>query len=96
VIELTITYRQQVTPEPLLGRVNTAGRMLSWGLGWTGGAALAGVLAARIGVRPAMTAMTLLIVPAVVLAWTWLRGYADAGPAAPSLGSAGPPTEELT
>ena len=30
----SITYRQQVTPEHLLGRVNTAGRMLSWG--WAG------------------------------------------------------------
>ena len=31
----SMTYRQQVTPEPLLGRVNTAGRMLSFGVGWT-------------------------------------------------------------
>lgn len=27
----SVSYRQQVTPEHLLGRVNTAGRLLSWG-----------------------------------------------------------------
>ena len=37
VIVNAISYRQQVTPEQLLGRVNTAGRMLSWGVGWTFG-----------------------------------------------------------
>jgi len=92
----SITYRQQVTPEPLLGRVNTAGRMLSWGVGWTGGAVAAGALSAHVGVRAAMLWTTLLIVPAVALAWTSpLRGYA--GEAAPvgSLGSGGPPPEEL-
>jgi len=44
--------------------------MLSWGLGWTGGAVLAGVLSSRIGLPRALVAMTLLSVPAVVLAWT--------------------------
>lgn len=34
VIMASITYRQQVTPERLLSRVNTGGRMLSWG--WAG------------------------------------------------------------
>ena len=33
VIVNAVSYRQQVTPENLLGRVNTAGRMLSWGVG---------------------------------------------------------------
>ena len=70
VIVNSISYRQQVTPERLLGRVNTAGRMLSWGLGWTGGAVVAGALSTRIGLPWALLAMTLLIVPAVVLAWT--------------------------
>ncbi len=42
----SISYRQQVTPEYLLGRVNTAGRMLTWGLGWTIGAFIGGVLGA--------------------------------------------------
>jgi hypothetical protein len=73
----SISYRQQVTPEPLLGRVNTAGRMLSWGVGWTGGAVGAGALSAHLGVRTALLCTTLTIVPAVALAWTSpLRGYA--------------------
>ena len=45
VLITSLTYRMQVTPEHLLGRVNTAGRMLSWGLGWTVGSVAGGVLA---------------------------------------------------
>jgi predicted MFS family arabinose efflux permease len=70
VVVNTISYRQQVTPEPLLSRVNTAGRMLSWGVGWTFGAVAGGVLSRQIGVRPAMAAMASLSVVAVVVAWT--------------------------
>jgi len=40
-----ITYRQQVTPEPLMSRVNTTGRMLSFGLGSPIGSVLGGVVA---------------------------------------------------
>ena len=53
----SMTYRQQVTPEPLLGRVNTAGRMLSFGVGWTCGALGASALAGLIGLRPALVAV---------------------------------------
>jgi predicted MFS family arabinose efflux permease len=70
VVVNTISYRQQVTPEPLLSRVNTAGRMLSWGVGWTFGAVAGGVLSHQIGVRAAMVAMASLSVVAVVVAWT--------------------------
>jgi MFS family permease len=70
VIINSITYRQQVTPEHLLSRVNTAGRMLSWGLGWSLGAVLAGALATQIGVRPAMIAVVSVGVLAAVFAWT--------------------------
>jgi MFS family permease len=70
VVVNTISYRQQVTPEPLLGRVNTAGRMLSWGVGWTLGAVAGGVLSHQIGVRPAMVTMASLSVVAVLVAWT--------------------------
>jgi MFS family permease len=66
----SISYRQQVTPEHLLGRVNTAGRMLSWGVGWTLGALVGGVLGGWIGVRPAMLAMGSLEAVAAVVAWT--------------------------
>jgi hypothetical protein len=64
-----VSYRQQVTPEHLLSRVNTAGRMIAWGLGWTCGALLGGVLGQLLGVRPAMTLMASLALPAAVLAW---------------------------
>lgn len=57
VIINSLNYRQLVTPEHLLSRVNTAGRMLSWGVGWTLGALVAGGLSTRIGVRPAMIAV---------------------------------------
>lgn len=66
----SITYRQQVTPEHLLGRVNTAGRMLSWGLGWTGGALLAGLLVGPLGLRGTLMACTALGVVSVAVAWT--------------------------
>jgi MFS family permease len=65
----TISYRQQVTPEELLGRVSTAARMISWGLGWTGGALLSGIAGDLIGVRPAMVGMTSLAWLAAASAW---------------------------
>jgi MFS family permease len=96
VIVNSVSYRQQVTPERLLGRVNTAGRMLSWGVGWTGGAVVAGAVSTRLGVPSALLVMTSLIVPAAVLAWTSpLRRYAGEALADGSLGSVGPPPEEL-
>jgi MFS family permease len=70
VVVNSISYRQQVTPEHLLGRVNTAGRMLSWGLGWTGGAFLAGALAGGLGVRNTMLVMTAISFVGVAVAWT--------------------------
>lgn len=69
VIINSLTYRQQVTPEHLLSRVNTAGRMLSWGLGWTLGALVAGQLAERLGVPHAMLALTCVGVVAAAYAW---------------------------
>lgn len=66
----SISYRQQVTPEHLLGRVNTAGRMLSWGLGWTSGAFLGGALASLVEVQHAMSAMAALALVGCVVAWT--------------------------
>ncbi|MGA9749607.1 MAG: MFS transporter [Nocardioides sp.] len=66
----SISYRQQVTPEHLLGRVNTAGRMLSWGVGWTGGAFLAGVLANQMGVQGTMLVCTAASFVGVLVAWT--------------------------
>lgn len=65
----SITYRQQVTPDHLLGRVNTAGRMLSFGVGWTGGALGAGALAAAIGLRGGLVAMVSVGLLAAVFGW---------------------------
>jgi hypothetical protein len=70
VVVNSITYRQQVAPEHLLGRVNTAGRMLAWGMGWTGGAFVAGALVGWLGLVPTLVALSLLHVLATVVAWT--------------------------
>jgi MFS family permease len=70
VIVNAISYRQQVTPEKLLGRVNTAGRMLSWGVGWTLGSAVGGVLGNAFGPRTGMVLMGLCGCLGVVFAWT--------------------------
>jgi predicted MFS family arabinose efflux permease len=70
VIVNAISYRQQVTPEKLLGRVNTAGRMLSWGVGWTLGSVLGGVLGNAFGPRTGMVLMGLCGCAGVVIAWT--------------------------
>ena len=65
----SMTYRQQVTPEPLLGRVNTAGRMLSFGVGWTFGALGASALAGLVGLRPALVAVVSFGLVAAVFGW---------------------------
>jgi MFS family permease len=77
VIVNSISYRQQVTPEQLLSRVNTAGRMLSWGLGWTLGATVGGLAGAQLGIRPGMVVMGVPLFVGVVVAWlSPLRGIA--------------------
>jgi MFS family permease len=70
VVVNSISYRQQVTPEPLLGRVNTAGRVLAWGVGWTLGAFLGGTLGHLIGLQYALVSMASITALAVVVAWT--------------------------
>ena len=73
----TVTYRQRVAPEHLLGRVNTAGRMLAWGMGWTGGAFFAGVLVGWLGLVPTLVVLSSTGVLATAVAWTSpLRGQA--------------------
>ncbi len=71
----SISYRQEVTPNHLLGRVNTAGRMLSWGVGWTGGAFLAGAVVDLLGLVPTLYLLAATAVLSVVVAWSSpLRG----------------------
>jgi predicted MFS family arabinose efflux permease len=65
-----VSYRQQVTPENLLGRVNTAGRMLSWGVGWTFGSVVGGLLGNEYGPRTGMVLMGLFGCAGVIVAWT--------------------------
>jgi hypothetical protein len=78
----SMTYRQQVTPEPLLGRVNTAGRMLSFGVGWTLGALGASALAQAVGLRPALVAVVSVGLGAAVFGWlSPLRSIDRSGPA---------------
>ncbi len=69
VIINALNYRQQVTPEHLLSRVNTAARMLSWGLGWTTGATLAGTLAQVVGIRASMLTIVSVGAVAAVVGW---------------------------
>ena len=87
----SMTYRQQVTPEPLLGRVNTAGRMLSFGVGWTCGALGASALAGLIGLRPALVAVVSVGLAAGVFGWlSPLRTIDAHGPAVVASGVGGP------
>lgn len=69
VVLTSITYRQQATPEHLLGRVNTTGRMLSFGVGWTAGALGASAVAGVLGTRGAMVAIVSVGVLAAVYGW---------------------------
>lgn len=71
----TISYRQMVTPEPLLGRVSTASRMLNWGIGGTVGAFAAGWAATHVGVHPAVVGAAL--VGALCLPLSQRAGRAD-------------------
>lgn len=69
-----ITVRQLLTPDELQGRVNTTGRMISWG-GTPFGALIGGLAAQSYGVR---VAYLVLAVPAVLglawLLWSPVRG----------------------
>lgn len=70
VVVNSISYRQIVTPDELLGRVNTAGRMLAWGLGWPIGAGLAGLLTTQVGVRPTLVVVASVGIVAAGFAWS--------------------------
>jgi MFS family permease len=78
VVVNSISYRMQVTPDELQGRVNTAGRVLSWGVGWSLGAAVAGLLEPVVGLRWAMLGLVLLCAVAAAYAWVSpLRTHVD-------------------
>lgn len=65
----SITYRQQVTPEPLMSRVNTTGRMLSFGLGWPVGSVLGGAVGEVGGPQAGILAGAAVLAVAVAVGW---------------------------
>ena len=68
VIQNGISFRQMVTPESLLSRVNTTARMIAWG-GQPFGAALGGVLAELSDVRTAFLIMATAVAVSAVAGW---------------------------
>jgi MFS family permease len=75
---ITVSLRQRIAPDHMLGRVNAGYRLLAWGT-MPLGAGLGGVLAATIGLRPTFWvtgAIGLLCVPLL------LSGVSDAAIAA--------------
>ncbi|MEV4012947.1 MFS transporter [Nonomuraea angiospora] len=76
-----ITYRQTVTPEHLLGRVNASVRFMTWGI-MPLGALLGGILAQQIGVREAlwvvMAARLLTFVPLLFSPLPRMRDFTQA------------------
>ncbi len=65
----TINFRQEETPEDMQGRVNTTGRMLSWGLGSPAGALLGGVVAAVRGPSAGMLLGAVVLSVGVAAGW---------------------------
>jgi MFS family permease len=82
----TVNYRQQVTPEPLMSRVNTTGRMLSFGVGWPLGSVLGGVVAEVAGPRAGMLAGTAVLV--LGCGYAWLSPLRHQGPLPSEVGAA--------
>lgn len=66
---ISLTLRQQVTPEPMMSRVMTAGRMATFGVGYPIGALLGGVLAARVSAEHTIFVCQLSLLVAAVIAW---------------------------
>jgi MFS family permease len=79
---VTVSLRQRITPDRLLGRVNAGYRLLAWG-SMPLGAALGGALAEAFGLRPTFVVTSVLVV-ALLLLWPLVsnRHIADAEAAA--------------
>ncbi|MFC6237923.1 MFS transporter [Longivirga aurantiaca] len=65
-----ITFRQEETPEDMQSRVNTTGRMLSWGLGAPAGALVGGIVAHAYGPALGMASGSIVVIVGVALGWT--------------------------
>jgi len=82
---ITVSLRQRVTPDRLLGRLNSAYRLVAWGT-MPLGAALGGVLASLVGLRAvfaimALVTLGLLVVMVPVRRELHLLDLADDSPA---------------
>jgi predicted MFS family arabinose efflux permease len=73
-----INFRQEETPEDMQGRVNTTGRMLSWGLGSPIGAVTCGVVAATFGSAAGVLLAAVVMALTTVVAWTSSLGRVPA------------------
>lgn len=62
----TVSFRQDVVPDRLLGRLNSAYRLLAWGV-MPLGAGLGGLLGEWLGVRAVFGVMALSVVPMLLL-----------------------------
>jgi MFS family permease len=62
---ITVSFRQRITPDHLLGRMNSAYRLLGWGT-MPIGAAIGGLIAEVWGLRPTFLVAALLHVPMLV------------------------------
>ncbi|MFN2589853.1 MAG: MFS transporter [Actinomycetota bacterium] len=86
VVISTINYRQQVTPERLMSRVNTAGRMLSFGAGFPAGALVGGAVAGSAGPVAGMLAGAVVAAFGATYAWmSPLRSLAPSGQSEPAV-----------
>jgi MFS family permease len=65
----SVTLRQQVTPEPLMSRVMTVGRMTSFGAGFPAGAIVVGLLADTMDTGLALLLCQVSIAAATAVAW---------------------------
>jgi len=65
----SVTVRQKVTPEHLLSRVNTAGRLLAWGVGGASGGLVAGAVSEVTGPRAALVLAAGVTAVGAVAAW---------------------------
>jgi len=95
---VTLSMRQRIVPSDLLGRVNSAYRMLGWGLMPLGSLA-GGLIAAELGIRAAypiagaLRGIALLaVLPVLIMAMRSASTERTSSPAAASPASTAPPT----
>ncbi|MEV2231424.1 MFS transporter [Streptomyces phaeochromogenes] len=65
-----ITLRQRIVPSSYLSRVNAASRVVSYGVGTVGGAALGGYLASRFGYPAVLSFAGVLHLSSCLISWS--------------------------